>query len=230
MDYDMTNFIPDNLGSFIAKDKYDEQFPGEFSNQVLVVVQADNKTDAMRYIDDLDDRVKSDTAIQNLTGTTSIYSIQRDAVVNMTPELYHKLQDGLVNVSDGNRELYDATDTVRDTSRALYYLWDNVTEANSEFYKARKQILEASAQLYSARDQMVAAHGGLYQVRGIADLEFGLPLAYANAWSQTKAADPSMNDTQLDDAALRMALSEDALPWMSEMASMVIAMVTTVKL
>lgn len=202
LDYDMSNFIPDNLGSIIAKDKYDEQFPGEYSNQILVVVQSSNTTDAMRFIDDLDARVKGDASIRNLTSTSSIYSIQRDAVVNLTPDMYHSLNDAYDDVSDGNRELYNATDTVLNSSRDLYYLWDNVTEANSEFYKARRAIVDASGQLYAARDQVVAAHAGLYQIKGIADLEFGIPSAYAGAWASAHAANPLLNDTQLNDAAL----------------------------
>ncbi|BAI62986.1 conserved hypothetical protein [Methanocella paludicola SANAE] len=202
LQYDTEKFVPKDLGAFVAKDKYDEQFPGDYKNQILVVVGSDNKTDAMRYIDDLDGRIAANASIKNITDRSSIYNIQRDAVVNMTPDLYHELNDAFDNVSDGNRELYNATDTVRDSSNGLYWLWDNITGANSEFYKARKTIVDSSAQLYAARDQMVAAHGGLYQVKGVADLEFGIPLAYANAWSQTRTADPSLNDTQLDDAAL----------------------------
>lgn len=176
--YDTQKFIPKDLGAFVAKDKYDEQFPGEYKNQILVVVESDNKTTAMRFIDDLDERVTNDTSIANLTDTSSIYSIQRDMVVNMTPELYRNLYDAYDNASDGNRELYNATDTILNSSHNLYYLWDNVTTANDEFYKARKQILDASSKLYAARDQVVMAHDGLYQIKGIADVIDGVPSYY----------------------------------------------------
>jgi RND superfamily putative drug exporter len=182
LQYDTAKFIPKDLGSYVAKDKYDEQFPGEYKNQILVVVGSDNKTTAMHFIDDLDGKVKADPSIKNVTGTSSIYNIQRDAVVNMTPDLYHELNDAFDNVSDGNYELYNATDTVLNSSHGLYYLWDNVTGANSEFYKARKTIVDSSGQLYSARDQMVMAHGGLYQVRGAADVIDGVPAYYVQAY------------------------------------------------
>ncbi len=195
LQYDTSKFIPKDLGSFVAKDKYDEQFPGEFSNQILVVVQSENKTDAMHFIDDLDARVKNDTTIQNLTGTSSIYSIQRDAVVNMTPELYRSLNDGFDNASDGNRELYNATDTVRNSSRDLYYLWDNVTGTNSELYKARKQIADSNARLYSAWDQIAAASAGMYQIQDASDLVYGIPAAYAQGFGG------AFNGSNIDEAS-----------------------------
>ncbi len=202
LQYDTQKFIPQDLGSFVAKDKYDQQFPGNNTNQILVVVQSDDKTTAMHYIDALNASVINDSSIANVTGTSSIYSIQRDAVVNMTPDLFNTLYEAFDNTSNGSRDLYNATDTVRNSSNGLYWLWDNVTKTNDEFYKMRKTIADSSAQLYSARDQVVQGHDGLYQIKGIADMEFGIPLAYANAWSSTHQADPSLNDSQLDDSAL----------------------------
>ncbi|AFC99082.1 putative drug exporters of the RND superfamily [Methanocella conradii HZ254] len=178
LQYDVQKFIPKDLGSYQAKDKYDEQFPGNYKNQILVVVESDNKTAAMHFIDELDGRVKGDAAIRNVTGTSSIYSVQRDAVVNMTPDLYRGLYDAFDNASDGNRKLWNATDTVLNTSNSLYWLWDNVTEANSEFYKARKMVVDSSAKLYSARDQVVAASNGMYQIKDAADLVYGIPAVY----------------------------------------------------
>jgi RND superfamily putative drug exporter len=105
LQYDTTGFIPEDLGAIVAQDKCDEQFPGNSSNQVLVVVQSGNKTSAMHFMDDLDAAVLADANVTNVTGTSSIYNIQRDAVVNMTPELYRSLYDGFDNASDGNREL-----------------------------------------------------------------------------------------------------------------------------
>ncbi|WP_174591823.1 MMPL family transporter [Methanocella conradii] len=182
LQYDVQKFIPKDLGSYQAKDKYDEQFPGDYKNQILVVVESDNKTAAMHFIDELDGRVKGDAAIMNVTGTSSIYSVQRDAVVNMTPDLYRGLYDAFDNASDGNRKLWNATDTVLNTSNSLYWLWDNVTEANSELYKARKTVLDSSAKLYSARDQVVAASNGMYQIKDAADLVYGIPAVYVNGF------------------------------------------------
>jgi RND superfamily putative drug exporter len=193
LEYDVQKFIPKDLGSYQAKDKYDEQFPGDYKNQIIVVVESENKTAAMRFIDDLDEKVKADTAIRNVTGTSSIYSVQRDAVVNMTPELYRGLYEAFDNASDGNRELWNATDTVINTSNGLYWLWDNVTEANSELYKARKMVVDSSAKLYSARDQVVSAHDGLYQVKGVADLVDGIPAYYVQVYVNA-------NKSGLDDA------------------------------
>ncbi len=199
LQYDTQEFIPDNLGSIVAQDKYDEQFPGEYKNQIVVVIESDNKTMAMRFIDDLDGRVTNDTSIANLTGTSSIYSIQRDMVVNMTPELYRTLYDAYDSASDGNHELYNATDMVLNTSHGLYWLWDNVTAVNDELYKARKQVRDAGNQLYSARDQVVMAHDGLYQVKGIADVFFGVPSVYLGAYAQ--AAGGGANDSVASAAA-----------------------------
>ncbi|MDI6896673.1 efflux RND transporter permease subunit [Methanocella conradii] len=202
LQYDVQKFIPKDLGSYQAKDKYDEQFPGNYKNQILVVVESDNKTAAMHFIDELDGRVKGDAAIRNVTGTSSIYSVQRDAVVNMTPDLYRGLYDAFDNASDGNRKLWNATDTVLNTSNSLYWLWDNVTEANSELYKGRKTVLDSSAKLYSARDQVVSAHDGLYQVKGVADLVDGIPAYYVQAYVNA-------NKTGLDDAnSSAMALQQ----------------------
>ena len=164
LQYDTQKFIPKSLGSFVAQDKYDEQFPANNSNQILVVVQSDNKTMAMHFIDGLDSRVKNDTSIGNVTGTSSIYSIQRDAIVNMTPDLHETLYEAFDNTSDGNRKLYNATDTVLNSSNGLYWLWDNVTKTNSQLYEARKTIADSSAQLYSVRDQIVQMHDAMYAI------------------------------------------------------------------
>ncbi|HTX43087.1 MAG TPA: MMPL family transporter [Methanocella sp.] len=198
LQYDTQKFIPKDLGAFVAKDRYDEQFPGNNStNQILVVVEADDNTTSMRFIDDLDARVKNATAIRNLTGTSSIYSIQRDAVVNMTPDLYNNLYEAFDNASDGNRELHNATDAIGNSSNGLYWLWDNVTGMNSEFYKARKQIVDSSAQLYSARDQIVMAHDGLYQIKGAIDVLIGIPAYFAQAYAGTSGSLDDANRTSL---------------------------------
>jgi|GEM_PF-5077167 len=199
LQYDTQKFIPKDLGAFVAKDKYDQQFPGDYKNQILTVVQSNNNTTSMHFIDDLDTRVKNDTSIANLTGTSSIYNIQRDTVVNMTPDLYHSLYDAFDNASDGNRQLYNATDTVLNSSNNLFWLWDNVTKANSDMMKADKTIVSSSSQLYAARDQIVSADGGLFQIKGIADIYLGMPSLYLGAY--VKANQSGLNDTQSSAAA-----------------------------
>jgi RND superfamily putative drug exporter len=200
LQYDTQKFIPKDLGALVAKDKYDQQFPGDYKNQILVVVQSDNNTTSMHYIDDLDSRVKNDTSIANLTGTSSIYTIQRDTVVNMTPDLYHSLYDAFDNASDGNRALYNATDTVLNSSNNLFWLWDNVTKANSDMMKADRMIVDSSSQLYAARDQIVAADGGLFQIKGLADIVDGVPAYYYNEWLSTNSSWP---DTERSQTALQ---------------------------
>ncbi len=91
---DMQKFIPKNLGAVVAGDKYDEQFSTGVSSQAIVVVQSDDRTQAMNFIDDLDKAVTTDPNIKNVTGTTSIYSLQRSTLAGMTPGLYHGLYQG----------------------------------------------------------------------------------------------------------------------------------------
>jgi RND superfamily putative drug exporter len=198
--YDITSFIPKNLESYNSNQIYEKQFPNDSQSQMVVAVQSDNKTLAMHFIDDLNRTVGNDTRIKNMSSTTSVYDIQRLALVNMAPELHSTLLDGYDNASDANRDLYNATDTVLNSSRDLYYLKDNVTKVNSQLYYARKQVLTTSQQLYSARDQIVSAHDGLYQVKGAADMLFGLPLYYVSAYGQAMAG--GMTDAQASGAAL----------------------------
>lgn len=49
LQYDVQKFIPKDLGSYQAKEVYDEQFPGEYKNQIIVVVESENKTAAMLF-------------------------------------------------------------------------------------------------------------------------------------------------------------------------------------
>lgn len=198
--YDITSFIPKNLESYSSNQIYEKQFPNDSQSQMVVAVQSDNKTLAMHFIDDLNRTVGNDTRIRNMSSTTSVYDIQRLALVNMAPELHSTLLDAFDNASDANHDLYNATDTVRNSSRDLYYLKDNVTKVNSQLYDARKTILTTSQQLYSGRDQLVAAHDGLYQVKGAADVLFGLPLYYVSAYEQAMAG--GMTDAQASGAAL----------------------------
>ena len=198
--YDITSFIPKNLESYNSNQIYEKQFPNDSQSQLVVAVQSDNKTLAMHFIDDLNRTVGNDTRIINVSSTTSVYDIQRLALVNMAPELHSTLLDAFDNASDANHDLYNATETVRNSSRDLYYLKDNVTKVNSQLYEARKTILSTSQQLYSGRDQLVTAHDGLYQVKGAADVLFGLPLGYVDAYG--KAMKGGMTDAQASDAAL----------------------------
>ena len=201
LQYDTQKFIPESLGANLATNAYDAQFPGNSSNQILVVISAANNTTSMHFIDALDTAITSDTNITNVTGTTSVYGIQRTAVVNMTPDLYNMLYDAYDNVSNGSQQLYNATDIVLNTSNNLYWLYDNITSTNSQLYQGLRQIQASSAQLYSARDQIAQANSGLYQIKGTADLIYGIPQAYAGAWASSHQANSSWNDSQLDDAA-----------------------------
>jgi RND superfamily putative drug exporter len=215
LEYDTEKFVPKDLGAFQAKDVYDAQFPANDTNQILIVAQSDNKTESMHFIDALNSAVKNDSSIKNVTGTTSIYDIQRSALVNMTPDLYRGLYEGYDNVTDANRELYNATDTVRNSSRDLYYLKDNITKANDQMYTARKQILTSSAQMYSARDQIVQAHDGLYQVKGAADMILGVPMRFVQAYNK---ASPSLDDANSSHAAydeVKSSLSEPASSYLN---------------
>ncbi len=94
---DMQKFIPNNLGAVIAGDKYDEQFSTGVSSQAIVVVQADDRIQAMHFIDSLDRAITTDPNIKNLTGTSSIFSVQRSTLAAMTPGLYHGLYAGYDN-------------------------------------------------------------------------------------------------------------------------------------
>ncbi|MCD1296346.1 multidrug RND transporter [Methanocella sp. CWC-04] len=201
LEYDTQNFIPRDLGAFVAQDKYDEVFPSEAKNNILVVIESDNKSATIPFIDDLNATIMGDASIKNVTGTSSIYDIHREALVNMTPELYDAMFELYDNASDLNYELYNATDTVRNNNRDLYYLKDNVSSANYELRKAVQQAIASSAKMYEARDQIVMAHSGLYQMKGVADILFGVPLYYANAWSAAQQSNSSLNDTTLNSIA-----------------------------
>ena len=91
---DMQKFIPKNLGAVVAGDKYNEQFSTGVSSQAIIVVQSDDRIQAMHFIDDLDKAVIGDPNITNVTSTTSIYSLQRSTLAAMTPGLYHGLYQG----------------------------------------------------------------------------------------------------------------------------------------
>ena len=156
-----------------------------------MVVQSDNKTQSLRFIDALDSAVRNDSSVKNVTGTTSIYDLQRQTLVNMTPDLYSGLYEGYDNITDASQGFSNATDTIRNSSDGLYYLKDNITKINSQLYSSRRQIISTSQQLYSARDQLVAAHDGMYQIKDAADMILGVPSNFVNAYN---GIDPSLDD------------------------------------
>lgn len=165
LDYDTAGFIPKDLGAYKAKDKHDLEFPSENDNNILIVVDSSNKTSAMLFIDRINDTIRNDTALKNVTGTSSIYDLHREALVNMTPELHEGLHDFYENATDGNRELYEGIDGVLEANRELYWLKDNVSDINNGLYKAHKAVRDANGMLYSQRDQIVAMNNGLYQIK-----------------------------------------------------------------
>ena len=181
--YDTQKFIPNDLGANRASDAYNAQFPANDTNKILVVVQSDNKTESLLFIDALDSAVKNDSSVKNVTDTTSIYDLQHQTLVNMTPDLYTGLYEGYDNITDASHGFSNATDDLRNSSDGLYYLKDNVTKINSQLYEARKQIISSSQQLYSGRDQIAAAHDGMYQIKGLADMMLGIPGNFVNAYN-----------------------------------------------
>jgi RND superfamily putative drug exporter len=163
LEYDTQNFIPRDLSAIKAQEKYDEVFPSVDKSSIIVVIDSNDTLKTMLFIDALNDSV-SEGSVNNITGTSSIYNIQRKALINMTPGLYKSLNEFYDNASDAHFELYNATRTVKNSSRDLYYLKDNVSGANYELRYAQKKILDSSAQMYEVRDQVVAANAGLYQI------------------------------------------------------------------
>jgi RND superfamily putative drug exporter len=92
--YDATSFMPKDTDSQKAQDIYVQEFPqaSESSQvQLIAVIQSDNRTATMGFVNSLDKAVATDTAIQNLTGTVSVYSAQQMAVAGMTPMLYKSM-------------------------------------------------------------------------------------------------------------------------------------------
>ncbi len=115
--YDATSFMPKDTDSAKAQDIYSQQFPQSVSTQtqLITVIQSDNSTATMGFVNALDNAVTKDTVIKNLTGTASVYSAQRMALVGMTPSLYKNMyaaydgmqaamlsQSNATNVTDNN--------------------------------------------------------------------------------------------------------------------------------
>ncbi len=92
--YDATSFMPKDTDSQKAQDLYVQQFPqaSESSQvQLIAVIQSDNRTATMGFVNSLDKAIATDTSIKNLTGTVSVYSAQQMAVAGMTPTLYKSM-------------------------------------------------------------------------------------------------------------------------------------------
>jgi len=192
--YDITVFIPHDMESSKANDLYVQQFPNESKSQIIVAVQSDNKTEAAQFIKALNDSIYADSTIHNVTGTTSIYDIQRTALTSLAPDLHSGLWDAYENASDASGKLYDARRDVIKGSRDLYDNIENFSRASSQMDDAYVRIKGignqpgVSSQLYGARDQIVSANSGLYQIKDAADLTYGIPGYYAQAWGHAKAA------------------------------------------
>lgn len=192
--YDVSSFTSNSSEPKQADNLAKAVFPDAAKSQLVVIVRSDNETTGQAFITELNRTVMNDTAIRNVTNTTSVYDVQRTILEKMTPDIYDGLFDGMDNASDVNHKLYNATDDVRNNSHQIYWLWDNVTATNDEFNHANKKIVDSSGQLYSARDQIVQGNGGLYQIHGAFDLIDGGTLTYAQAFGA------AFNGTNLDDA------------------------------
>lgn len=181
--YDITSFIPKNLESYAEKTTYDALYPGVYKSQIIVAVESNNKTEAMRFVDMLNGTVAADGRIGNVTETASIYDIQRQALVSMTPSLHATMYDLLDNASSANARLYDAKDEVRNTSGQLYGLKYAFLGAYAQLQSSYNTIESSNGQLYSAREQVASANSGLWRIHGAADLVYSVPAAYAQAFA-----------------------------------------------
>ncbi len=200
--YDITSFIPKNMESYQANDLYSQQFPNASQSQIIVAVESDNKTQAMLFIRELNDTVARDPGIHNSTGTTSIYDIQNGALTEMAPTLHDGLHELYNTATKASAQLYDARSQVVNASSDLYHLYDSVTGASSQMNSAYDRIKGTNAQLYSARDQVVAGNDGLYQIKDAADLVYGIPGYYAQAWGQIRPGVP--DDATADAQAMQL--------------------------
>ncbi|CAJ36193.1 MMPL family transporter [Methanocella arvoryzae] len=193
LSYNMETFIPDDLESVKTGDVYESLFPDTAKSQIIVAVVSENKTASALFIDELNQSINNGS-VKNITSTSSIYDIQREALVNASPDLHAGLHDLYNNTTSVNRELYNATRDLADASRDVYYLRDNVTKINSELYTAWGQAAGASQQMYDARAGIETAYDGMAQMKGIGDVLFGLPAGYARAWDDIGAANTSMDE------------------------------------
>ncbi|MGA9142095.1 MAG: efflux RND transporter permease subunit [Methanocella sp.] len=94
LQYDATSFMPKDTDSQKAQDIYAQQFPqaSESSQvQLIAVIQSDNRTATMGFVNGLDAALSKDPSMLNLTGTASVYSAQQMALAAMTPTLYKSM-------------------------------------------------------------------------------------------------------------------------------------------
>jgi len=187
LSYNMDTFIPKDLESVKTGDMYKSLFPDTSRSQIIVPVVSNNKTAAALFVDELNRTITSGS-IANITSTSSIYDIQRDALVNASPDLHTGLHDLYNNTTSANAELYNATATVLNASRDVYYLRDNVTKINSELYKAWGQAAGGSQQMYDARSGLVASHDGLYQIKSAPDMIYGVPHSFVSIYQQANSS------------------------------------------
>ncbi|WP_424358234.1 efflux RND transporter permease subunit [Methanocella sp. MCL-LM] len=192
LSYNMDTFIPDDLESVRTGDVYKSLFPDTSKSQIIVAVVSDNKTASALFIDELNQSV-SNGSVKNITETSSIYDIQREALVNASPELHTGLHDLYNNTTSVNEELYNATNTVANASRDVYYLRDNVTKINSELYLAWGQAAGASQQMYDARKGIVEANTGLYQIKAAPDMIYGIPQNFVSIYREANSS--GLNDS-----------------------------------
>jgi putative drug exporter of the RND superfamily len=207
LQYDSSSFIPNNTDSSKAQAIYNQQFPTTDKTQLLVVVESDNQTSSMNFINALNNTV-NDTIIQDLSGTASVYGLQSSVLVNMTPTLYNNLNEGVDNASNLSQNLYQGMDNISNASEDLYNLRDAVYTLSNTLNSAYQNVKTANSQLYSAKDQAITANQGMYQLEGMANGDvltlYGVPEAYVRAWT----ADGGLNDGQnltIDDMAMQAA-------------------------
>jgi RND superfamily putative drug exporter len=178
LSYDGSKFMSGGTDSSTEQAVYDQQFPSGSQDSMVVVVQSNNSSQSATFIDQLNNTLENDTALENMTQTDSLYSVQQMMLSNMTPSLHQSLIWAQDNISNANDQLYQGMDDILNASNGLYWLYDNVTTTNSQFYQARKQILSSSSQLYSARDQ----------VQGMADIFDGIPADYMGKYIAANAS------------------------------------------
>ncbi|CAJ35492.1 MMPL family transporter [Methanocella arvoryzae] len=198
--YDATNFMPKDTDSSRAQDIYDAQFPAPVTTQLIVVVESDNRTAASDFIRRLNSTVVNDSAIQNLSSTTSLCGMQRAMLVSMTPDLHEGLHAGYENISKANFEMYNATDMLLNTSKGMYDLKEAALQINDQIHRGQRQMLSMSSQLYAGRDKLVSGHDGMYQIKAAPDMIYGLPHGFVGAYQQA-SQDPALNDSQRSQAA-----------------------------
>gem|GEM_PF-6177467 len=162
--YDATNFMPKDTDSAKAQEIYSQQFPQSSSTQtqLITVIQSDNSTATMGFVNALDSAVMKDNAIKNLTGTASVYSVQRMALVGMTPSLYKNMYaayDGMLAMQAGNTTAGTNTDSLKATVVGMVMKNLNMTGDSSYFtYLMSLDPNLSDAQLQADASNWAATH------------------------------------------------------------------------